>query len=134
MPRRMATGIDYNRVVLLMAIMEKRLGMELQNQDAYVNIVGGLKIDEPALDLGVVIAIASSFKNIKIHPDLIAIGEVGLTGEVRSVQFIEKRLIEGKKMGFKKCLIPSSNLKGLKVEGLEIMGVSNLYEALEYAF
>ena len=77
MPRRMATCIDYNRVVLLMAIMEKRLGMELQNQDAYVNIVGGLKIDEPALDLGVVIAIASSFKNIKIHPDLIAIGEVG---------------------------------------------------------
>lgn len=134
MPRRMATGIDYNRVVLLMAIMEKRLGMELQNQDAYVNIVGGLKIDEPALDLGVIIAIASSFRNTEINPDLIAIGEVGLTGEVRSVQFIEKRLMEGKKMGFKKCLIPKSNLKGLEIQDLEIIGVSNLYEALEYVF
>jgi DNA repair protein RadA/Sms len=134
MPRRMATGIDYNRVVLLMAIMEKRIGMQMQNQDAYVNIIGGLKIDEPAADLGVVIAVASSFKNVEINPHLIALGEVGLTGEVRSVQFIEKRLIEAKKMGFKKCLIPKSNLKGLKMEGIEIIGVSNLSHALEYVF
>lgn len=134
MPRRMATGIDYNRVVLIMAIMEKRLGMQMQNQDAYVNIIGGLKIDEPAADLGVVIAVASSFKNVEINPHLIALGEVGLTGEVRSVQFIEKRIIEAKKMGFKKCLIPKSNLKGLKMEGIEIIGVSNLSQALEYVF
>ena len=134
MPRRMATGIDYNRVVLLMAIMEKRLGMQMQNQDAYVNIIGGLKIDEPAADLGVVIAVASSFKNRKVNPDLIVLGEVGLTGEVRSVQFIEKRIMEAKKMGFKKCLIPKSNLKGLKIEGIEIIGVSNLSHALEFVF
>lgn len=134
MPRRMATGIDYNRVVLLMAIMEKRLGMQMQNQDAYVNIIGGLKIDEPAADLGVIIAVASSFKNQEINPKLIAVGEVGLTGEIRSVQFIEKRIIEAKKMGFKKCLIPKSNLKGLKIEGIEIVGVSNLSHALEHVF
>ncbi len=134
MPRRMATGIDYNRVVLLMAIMEKRLGMQLQNQDAYVNIIGGLKIDEPAVDLGAVLAISSSFKNIAIDPTMVALGEVGLTGEVRSVQFIEKRIMEAQKMGFKKCIIPKSNLKGLKVKEIEIIGVSTLYEALHYTF
>lgn len=134
MPRRMATGIDYNRVVLLMAIMEKRLGMQLQNQDAYVNIIGGLKIDEPAVDLGAVLAISSSFKNIAIDPTMVALGEVGLTGEIRSVQFIEKRIMEAQKMGFKKCIIPKSNLKGLKVEEIEIIGVSTLYEALHYTF
>ncbi|MCR1898713.1 DNA repair protein RadA [Irregularibacter muris] len=134
MPRRMATGIDYNRVVLLLAIMEKRLGMQLQNQDAYVNIIGGLKIDEPALDLGVIIAIASSFRNIEVDPTLVAIGEVGLTGEVRSVQFIEKRLMEAKKMGFKKCLIPKSNMKGLAIKDIEIVGVENLSEALQWIF
>lgn len=134
MPRRMATGIDYNRVVLLMAIMEKRLGMQLQNQDAYVNIIGGLKIDEPAVDLGVILAISSSFKNMAIDPTMVALGEVGLTGEVRSVQFIEKRIMEAQKMGFKKCIIPKSNLKGLKVKEIEIIGVSTLYEALHYTF
>ena len=134
MPRRMATGIDYNRVVLLMAIMEKRLGMQLQNQDAYVNIIGGLKIDEPAVDLGAVLAISSSFKNIAIDPTMVALGEVGLTGEIRSVQFIEKRIMEAQKMGFKKCIIPKSNLKGLKVKEIEIIGVSTLYEALHYTF
>ena len=134
LPRRMATGIDYNRVVLLMAIMEKRLGMQLQNQDAYVNIVGGLRVDEPAVDLGVIIAIASSFRDQEIDPSLVAIGEVGLTGEVRSVQFIEKRILEAKKMGFQKCLIPRSNMKGLKVEGITLMGVSTLSEALEFSF
>ncbi len=134
LPRRMATGIDYNRVVLLMAIMEKRLGMQLQNQDAYVNIVGGLRVDEPAVDLGVIIAIASSFRDQEIDPSLVAIGEVGLTGEVRSVQFIEKRILEAKKMGFQKCLIPRSNMKGLKVEGITLMGISTLSEALEFSF
>lgn len=134
MPRRMATGLDYNRVILLMAIMEKRLGMQLQNQDAYVNIIGGLKVDETATDLGIVLSIASSFKNKAIDPTLIALGEVGLTGEVRSVQFMEKRMIEAKKMGFKKCLIPKSNLKGLNIEGIEVVGISNLSEALYYIF
>ena len=117
-----------------MAIMEKRLGMQLQNQDAYVNIVGGLRVDEPAVDLGVIIAIASSFRDQEIDPSLVAIGEVGLTGEVRSVQFIEKRILEAKKMGFQKCLIPRSNMKGLKVEGITLMGVSTLSEALEFSF
>lgn len=134
MPRRMTTGIDHNRVVLLLAIMEKRLGMQMYNQDAYVNIIGGLKIDEPAADLGVIIAIASSFKNKEIDHHLIALGEVGLTGEVRSVQFIEKRIMEAKKMGFKKCFIPKSNMKGLDIKGIEIIGISNVREALELIF
>ncbi|RBP44846.1 DNA repair protein RadA [Garciella nitratireducens] len=135
MPRRMATGIDYNRVILLIAIIEKRLGMQLQNQDAYVNIIGGLKVDEPSVDLGVILAIASSFKNIPIDPGMAALGEVGLTGEVRSVQFIEKRIMEAQKMGFKKCIIPKSNLKGLKkTEEIEVIGVSTVYEALRYTF
>ncbi|HOO12680.1 MAG TPA: DNA repair protein RadA, partial [Bacillota bacterium] len=100
MPRRMATGIDYNRLSMLMAVMEKRLGMQLQGQDAFVNVVGGLKIDEPAVDLGIVVAVASSFRNTPVDKTAVVIGEVGLTGEVRAVNSIDRRVAEAAKLGF----------------------------------
>ena len=111
MPRRMATGIDYNRITLLLAVLEKRVGMQLHNYDAYVNVVGGLKLDEPACDLGVVGAIASSFRNKPIDMSTVLIGEVGLTGEVRAINQIEKRVIEAARMGFKSCVVPAGNIK-----------------------
>lgn len=132
MPRRTANGIDYNRLTLLIAVLEKRTGLPLGNQDVYLNIVGGIKINEPALDLGIILAVSSSFKNIPIPNDVIAIGEVGLTGEVRSVNQIEKRIKEAEKLGFKKCIIPESNKKLLKdTYKLDIIGVRNINEALK---
>ena len=131
MPRRTANGIDYNRLTLLIAVLEKRTGLPLGNQDVYLNIVGGIKINEPALDLGIILAVSSSFKNIPIPNDVIAIGEVGLTGEVRSVNQIEKRIKEAEKLGFKKCIIPESNKKLLKdTYKLDIIGVQNIIEAM----
>ena len=131
MPRRTANGIDYNRLTLLIAVLEKRTGLPLGNQDVYLNIVGGIKINEPALDLGIILAVSSSFKNIPIPNDVIAIGEVGLTGEVRSVNQIEKRIKEAEKLGFKKCIIPESNKKLLKdTYKLDIIGVQNISEAM----
>lgn len=131
MPRRTANGIDYNRLTLLIAVLEKRTGLPLGNQDVYLNIVGGIKINEPALDLGIILAVSSSFKNIPIPNYVIAIGEVGLTGEVRSVNQIEKRIKEAEKLGFKKCIIPESNKKLLKdTYKLDIIGVQNISEAM----
>ena len=107
--------------------------MALGNQDVYMNIVGGIKINEPALDLGIVLAAASSFKNMPIPNDSIAIGEVGLTGEVRNVNMIEKRIKEAEKMGFKTCIIPESNKKLLKeTYKLDIIGVKNIIEAMKF--
>ena len=132
MARRTANGIDYNRLTLLIAVLEKRAGLPLGGQDVYLNIVGGIKINEPALDLGIILAASSSFKNISIPNDTIAIGEVGLTGEVRSVNMIEKRLKEAEKLGFKKCIIPESNKKLLKDSyKLDIIGVKNILEAMK---
>lgn len=132
MARRTANGIDYNRLTLLIAVLEKRAGLPLGNQDVYLNIVGGIRINEPALDLGIVLAASSSFRNIAVPNDTIAIGEVGLTGEVRSVNMIEKRLKEAEKLGFKKCIIPESNKKLLKDEyKLDIIGVKNILEAMK---
>ena len=131
MPRRVATGIDYNRVVLMIAVLEKKLGMHLQNSDAYINIVGGIQIKEPATDLGVICAIASSFKDVPVDSKTVVIGEVGLTGELRTVSFIEKRIREAAKLGFTKAVIPEANLKGLdKVEKIEVIGVANIERAL----
>ena len=131
MPRRTANGIDYNRLTLLIAVLEKRTGLPLGNQDVYLNIVGGIKINEPALDLGIILAVSSSFKNIPIPNDVIAIGEVGLTGEVRSVNQIEKRIKEAEKPRLKKCIIPESNKKLLKdTYKLDIIGVQNISEAM----
>jgi DNA repair protein RadA/Sms len=129
--RRMAAGMDYNRLSMLMAVMEKRLGMQLQEQDAYVNIVGGLKIDEPAIDLGVVIAVASSFRNRPVDGNIVAIGEVGLTGEVRAVSSIDKRVAEASKLGFGRCVLPSDNLRQLGNTHMETVGVKNLSQAIE---
>lgn len=132
MPRRTATGIDYNRVVLLMAVLEKRVGMQLISYDSYVNLAGGIKITEPALDLGIIAAIASSFKDQVIDPHMVVFGEVGLTGEVRGISMAEKRIIECSKMGFKSCVIPKANLKDLKsIDGIKIYGVENVNEALQ---
>lgn len=136
MPRRMATGLDYNRIILLMAVLEKIVGMQLSNYDAYVNVVGGLKLTEPACDLGVIIAIASSFKSIPVGHNTIFLGEVGLTGEVRAVSQVDKRVMEAVRSGYKKCVIPSGNekyLKQMKFTGdVEIVGVKNINEALQH--
>ena len=133
MARRTANGIDYNRLTLLIAVLEKKAGLPLGNQDVYLNVVGGIRINEPALDLGIILATCSSYKNISIANDIIAIGEVGLTGEVRSVNMIEKRIKEAEKLGFKKCIIPESNKKLLKDNyKLDIIGVQNILDAMKY--
>ena len=133
LPRRNAIGIDYNRLTLLVAVLEKQAGLNLGSQDIYLNIVGGMKVTEPAVDLGVVLAVASSFKNISIKQDVLAIGEVGLTGEVRSVNMIEKRLKEAEKMGYKTCIIPESNKKLLKEKfKLDIIGAKSIVDAMKY--
>jgi DNA repair protein RadA/Sms len=138
MPRRTAAGTDYNRVNLLMAVLEKRIGLQLYNFDAYVNVVGGVKIDEPACDLGIIFSIASSFKNTAIDPGTVMIGEVGLTGEVRAVSQIEKRIVEARRIGFKRCIIPVTNMKMVKqmpdLTDIEIKAVNNVQEALEILF
>jgi len=135
MPRRTATGADYNRVVLLMAVLEKKVGMELATYDSYVNIAGGIKINEPSLDLGIICAIASSFRNVVINHKMVVFGEVGLTGEIRAVSMAEKRLLEAVKMGFEICIMPKANMKGIKkIEGIKVIGVETVSEALNNVF
>ena len=130
-PRRTATGIDFNRVNLLLAVLEKRAGMQIQNQDVYLNIVGGIKINEPSMDLGVILAVASGFRNIPISGEVAVTGEVGLTGEIRGVSYIEKRISECRKLGFKKIIIPKSNYEAIKdVKGIEIWPVENVRQAI----
>ncbi|MFQ9515723.1 MAG: DNA repair protein RadA [Eubacterium sp.] len=132
MPRRTAVGTDYNRVNLLMAVIEKRIGIQMGDYDAYVNIAGGMKINEPALDLALVMALLSSFKNRVIDSDTIVFGEVGLAGEIRAVSQAEQRVLEAKKLGFKKCILPAVSVKSLKeVTGIELVGVNNIKEAEE---
>ncbi len=130
-PKRTANGIDYNRLAVLIAVLEKRAGLALGGQDVYLNVVSGIKIAEPAIDLGVVLACTSSYKNVSIPQNVVAIGEVGLTGEVRAVNMIEKRIKEAEKLGFQKCIIPESNKKLLKDNfKLDIIGVKNINEAI----
>jgi len=132
MPRRMSTGLDYNRVSLMMAVLEKRVGLVLQNQDAYVNVAGGVRLDEPAIDLGIVMAVASSFRDIPTRVGDIYIGEVGLTGEVRGVSRIEGRVREALKLGFTRCIVPSRNCRGwTPPDGIQVVGVDTLQEALD---
>ena len=133
MPRRTAVGMDYNRVNLLMAVIEKRMGLMMGDQDAYINIAGGMKINEPALDLGVVLAIISSYKNKPLSDSIIAFGEVGLSGEVRAVSMARQRINEALKMGIKTVVLPYANLKGLdeKPEGVELIGVKSIKEATD---
>ncbi|WDV45449.1 DNA repair protein RadA [Clostridiaceae bacterium M8S5] len=135
MPRRVATGIDYNRVVLLMAVLEKKVGMQMQNMDIYVNITGGIQIKETATDLGVICAVISSFRDKPIKTDTVVIGEVGLTGEIRAVSMIEKRLSEASKLGFKRAVVPGANTKGLEsIKDIEVIGVSTIRQAVEIVF
>lgn len=131
-PRRTATGTDFNRVNLLLAVLEKRLGMQLSDCDAYVNIAGGIRMNEPAIDLGIVLAIISSKLDLTIDEKTICFGEVGLSGEVRGVTMAEQRVAEAAKLGFKRCILPSVCLGAAKgVKGIELVGVSNVREALE---
>jgi len=134
MPRRMATGVDYNRIALLIAVLEKRAGLQLGSYDAYVNLTGGIKITEPSLDAAVIAAIASSYRNKPISEDMIIFGEVGLTGEMRAVSMAEKRIIEASKLGFKYCIIPKENLKEVsKKNNIKIYAVSNIAQLLDIA-
>lgn len=132
-PRRQATGTDYNRVNLLMAVLEKRVGIHLADCDAYVNVAGGIKLTEPAIDLGIVMAIVSSFKNREISSDTVVFGEVGLSGEVRNVSAIDQRISEAEKLGFKKCILPKCARDQLNGSiGIELCMVSSVEEALKY--
>lgn len=132
MPRT-AAGTDYNRVNLLMAVLEKRLGIQLGDCDAYVNVAGGMRITEPALDLAIVSAILSSFRNKAINGNTIIFGEVGLTGEVRAVNMADQRVAEAAKMGFETCILPLANKGKIKApEGIKLVGVKNIGEVLQY--
>jgi DNA repair protein RadA/Sms len=134
-PRRTILGIDHNRVALLVAVMEKKLGMHLMGHDIFINVAGGVKIEEPAVDMGIVAAVASSFLDRPIQKGTIILGEIGLTGEVRAIGHVETRVAEAKKMGFNRCLVPQSNLKrttGMK--GIKLIGVKTVSEAMENLF
>lgn len=132
MPRRTAAGTDYNRVNLLMAVLEKRVGLHLANYDAYVNIAGGIKMNEPAVDLGIVLAIVSSYKNRPIDEKTIVFGEVGLSGEVRAVNMPEQRVAEAKKLGFTTCIMPEVSKEMVKnIKDIQIIGVKSINEALQ---
>ncbi|MBQ3541851.1 MAG: DNA repair protein RadA [Oscillospiraceae bacterium] len=131
-PRRTADGFDFNRAALLLAVAEKRAGMKLSMFDAYINVIGGLQLDEPGADLPVILAVASSYRDQVIADDLVAIGEVGLTGEIRSVSNMNQRLAEVARLGFKKCIIPKNGSEKLEIpEGLTVYRVRNLREAIE---
>lgn len=131
MPRRTAAGTDYNRVNLLMAVLEKRLGMALGSSDAYVNIAGGIRMNEPAIDLGIVMALVSSYRNRPIDEKMIVFGEVGLSGEVRAVNMPEQRVAEAKKLGFETCVLPEVCLKMVKgIQGIKLIGVKTIADAV----
>lgn len=134
-PKRMATGVDQNRVQLLMAVLEKRMGMMLQSQDAYIKVAGGVKLDEPAIDLALLTSIVSSFKDEAPKPTDCFIGEVGLTGEVRRVTRIEQRVQEAAKLGFQRVFIPASNIGGWEFpDGIYVIGVETIADALRQCF
>lgn len=131
-PRRQANGTDFNRVNLLMAVLEKRVGLQLGDCDAYVNLAGGIKISEPAIDLAIVMAIASSYKNRAVPDKMVFVGEIGLSGEVRSVGMIENRVQEAKKLGFTTCVVPAGCMERVKeIEGIKVIPVSNVKEAID---
>ena len=134
-PRRTAAGTDFNRVNLLMAVLEKRLGLKLGDCDAYVNITGGIKIQEPAIDLGIVLAILSSFRNKALNPKMVAFGEVGLSGEVRAVSMAKQRVAEAEKLGFEECVVPYVSLEECKKGSkIRVIGVSSVQDAMDRLF
>ena len=134
LPRRTAAGTDYNRVNLLMAVLEKRLGFKLGEYDAYVNVAGGIKINEPALDLGIVMAIISSYRDIPVDEKTIVFGEIGLSGEVRAVSMAERRASEALKLGFNRCIMPAVSKDALEqdMQGIELIGIKNIKDILKY--
>ena len=134
-PRRTVLGLDHNRVALLAAVLEKKLGMHLMNHDIFMNVAGGVKIDEPAVDLAIAAGIASAFLDRPIPSGSVVMGEIGLTGEIRAISHLETRVSEIIKMGFKRCIVPESNLKRMMIPGgISIIGVKTLEEAMEYLF
>ncbi len=134
-PRRTILGLDPNRVALIVAVMEKKLGLNLMGQDIFMNVAGGVKVAEPAVDMGIIAAVASSFLDKSIDADSVVLGEVGLTGEVRAISHADIRLAEIRKMGFLRCLLPKSNLKQVShTKGIDIIGISNIQEAMEILF
>ena len=136
MPRRTSTGTDYNRVNLLMAVIEKRMGVRMGDCDAYINVAGGMRIHEPALDLGIILALLKSYRNQSLDDETICFGEVGLAGEVRAVNMAEQRVLEAAKLGFKRCILPKVNCRQLaltkeQTRGLELVGIESIHEVLE---
>ena len=137
MPRRTAAGTDYNRVNLLMAVLEKRLGLPLGNCDAYINIAGGIRMNEPAIDLGIVLALISSYKEKAIDEKTICFGEVGLSGEVRAVSMAEQRVLEARKLGFDTCILPMVCVEAIRenakeMDGIRLVGVRTVKDAMDY--
>ncbi len=134
-PRRMAVGVDYNRSAMLIAVLEKRLGMRFQDHDAYINVVGGMELGEPAADLAVMAALASSLRNDPLEADMVVFGEVGLTGEVRAVSGAEKRVVEAQKLGFRKVVMPMANMAECKdIKGITMLGALTLEDAFKHLF
>jgi DNA repair protein RadA/Sms len=136
-PRRTTVGLDFNRVNLLIAVLDKRAGLHLGSSDAYVNVAGGIRLNEPAIDLGIVVALASSFKNKALDADTIVFGEVGLTGEVRGVSMSLQRVKEAMKLGFKTCIMPKIDYDRVikdkeDIKGIKLIGISNVSELLSY--
>lgn len=136
MPRRTSTGTDYNRVNLLMAVIEKRMGVRMGDCDAYINVAGGMRIHEPALDLGIILALLTSYRNQSLDDETICFGEVGLAGEVRAVNMAEQRVLEAAKLGFKRCILPKVNCRQLaltkeQTRGLKLVGIESIHELLE---
>jgi len=134
-PRRMANGVDYNRLCMLIAVLEKRLKLKMFLQDAYVNVVGGLKIEEPSCDLGVVLSIISSYKDVPVNNDIVAMGEIGLSGELRQISNIDVRVTEAARLGFKKIVLPHKNIINIKnvkgAESVELIYVKSIFDALD---
>jgi DNA repair protein RadA/Sms len=134
-PRRTILGLDANRVALLAAVMEKQLGMHLMGYDIFMNVAGGVKVSEPAVDMAIVSAIASSFLDKPVPDGTVVLGEVGLTGEVRAIGQVDIRLAEVKKMGFNRCLVPESNLKRIAdIDGIAVAGIKSVSEAVDVLF
>lgn len=134
-PKRMTSGVDHNRLSLLLAVVEKKLGHLLQTHDAYIKVTGGVKLTEPAIDLAILVSVLSSFKNTIVNVDDVYIGEVGLTGEIRRVTFIQERVKEAAKLGFKRAIVPQKNIKDMKkITGIEVVGVSHVNELEKVLF
>ena len=130
-PRRMSTGFDYNRLSLLLAVLEKRAGYYFSNFDAYINIVGGLRVDEPAIDLSIAMALISSLKDTPIDENAVVFGEIGLAGEIRAVSQAQMRINEAVRLGFNKIILPYHNLKGVYCDDAQLIGVKNIRQAFE---